>query len=132
MTVRGTYWTGAASAVDSWTIQDVVSNGTNGASTLTVSHSGTTGSAAVQVPLLSIGGTDVGVSRLGAASLALGNGTASDTTANLSFNKVIKYAGTATVSQGVILRDCYGRSYSPKCSYNCNKYCCICSTDRHV
>ena len=44
---------------------------------------------------------DTGISRLGAASLAIGNGTASDTTGNLSFNKVIKYAGVATVSAGV-------------------------------
>jgi hypothetical protein len=33
--------------------------------------------------------------------LAIGNGTASDTTGNLSFNKVIKYAGVATVQAGV-------------------------------
>ena len=44
---------------------------------------------------------DSGISRLGAASLAIGNGTAGDTTGNLSFNKVIKYAGVATVSAGV-------------------------------
>jgi hypothetical protein len=44
---------------------------------------------------------DNGISRLGAASLAIGNGTAGDTTGNLSFNKVIKYAGVATVSAGV-------------------------------
>ena len=44
---------------------------------------------------------DTGISRLGAASVAVGNGTANDTTGNLSFNKIIKYAGVATVSQGV-------------------------------
>jgi hypothetical protein len=44
---------------------------------------------------------DSGISRLGAASLAIGNGTASDTTGNLSFNKVIKYAGVATISGGI-------------------------------
>lgn len=42
-TFNGTYWTGAASATDSWTIQDVVANGTNGNSTLTVLHAGSTG-----------------------------------------------------------------------------------------
>ena len=61
------------------------------------------GTAAVQVLAspVDIGGTDTGISRLGAASLAIGNGTAGDTTGNLSFNKVIKYAGVATVSAGV-------------------------------
>jgi hypothetical protein len=44
---------------------------------------------------------DTGISRLGAASLAVGNGTAGDTTGNLSFNKVIKYAGISTVVAGV-------------------------------
>jgi hypothetical protein len=46
----GTYWNGSASAVDSWTVQNVVANGTNGASTLTFTHSGTSGAAAVSIP----------------------------------------------------------------------------------
>jgi hypothetical protein len=33
--------------------------------------------------------------------LAIGNGTASDTTGNLSLNQIIKYAGVATVKAGV-------------------------------
>lgn len=41
--ISGQYWTGAASAADTWTIQDVLANGTNGKSTLTFGHSGTTG-----------------------------------------------------------------------------------------
>ena len=47
------------------------------------------------------GAPDTGISRLGAASLAIGNGTASDTTGSLSFGKVIKYNGTATVRNGI-------------------------------
>ena len=44
----GKYWTGAASAADSWTIQNAIGNGTNGTSTLTISHSaGTTGLASI-------------------------------------------------------------------------------------
>jgi hypothetical protein len=42
--INGTYWTGAASAADSWTIQDIVGVGTNGSSLLTFTH---TGSASV-------------------------------------------------------------------------------------
>lgn len=48
--INGTYWTGAASATDSWTIQDVVANGTNGTSKLTFVHSGTTGTASITIP----------------------------------------------------------------------------------
>jgi hypothetical protein len=47
---------------------------------------------------------DAGISRLGAASLAIGNGTASDTTGNLSLNRISKagadFAGQATVTAG--------------------------------
>jgi hypothetical protein len=49
-TLSGTYWTGAASATDSWTIQNVVANGTNGTSTLTFGHSGSTGTSSVSLP----------------------------------------------------------------------------------
>jgi hypothetical protein len=51
---------------------------------------------------LLIGGTDTGVSRLAAASLAIGNGTAGNTSGNLSLNRVnvagADYAGTVTIT----------------------------------
>jgi hypothetical protein len=50
LTVAGQYWNGSASAEDKWTIQDVVSNGTNGASLLTFTHSGSSGAAALAIP----------------------------------------------------------------------------------
>jgi hypothetical protein len=80
------YWaTGGATGVDLWTIGTAaIVAGLNGRSNLTFTHTGSTGQAAVQVPLLDIGGTDAGISRLGAASLAIGNGTAGDSTASLS------------------------------------------------
>jgi hypothetical protein len=76
-------------------------NVNNDTSTLLIAHSGSSGSAAVEVPLLNIGGTDAGISRLGAASFAFGNGTSSSTTANLSFGKVLKYNGVSTISGGI-------------------------------
>jgi hypothetical protein len=60
----GTYWNGAASAEDYWTIQDVVANGTNGTSTLTFTHSGSTGIAAVSAPLLELGAGTVNIPSL--------------------------------------------------------------------
>lgn len=56
LNLSGSYWTGSVSGTDNWTIQDVVSNGTNGASTLTFVHSGSTGTAKVSVPLLGLAG----------------------------------------------------------------------------
>jgi len=47
LTLSGQYWNGSASAEDKWTIQNVLANGTNGQSTLTFTHTGTAGNAAV-------------------------------------------------------------------------------------
>jgi hypothetical protein len=44
------YWTGSASAVDTWTIGSSLAAGTNGNSTLTLVHSGSTGQAQVLFP----------------------------------------------------------------------------------
>src|ERR1035437_3902148 len=84
------YWaTGAATGTDLWTVGiAALTAGLNSPSTLTFLHTGSTGSAAVRVPLLDIGGTDAGISRLGAASLAIGNGTASDQTGTLNVAKI--------------------------------------------
>ena len=49
------YYTGSASAADTWTIGSSLAAGTNGASTLTLTHSGSTGNAAVNVPQLQAG-----------------------------------------------------------------------------
>ena len=77
--------TGAVTGVDLWTVGiAALTAGLNSPSALTFTHTGSTGSAAVQVPLLDIGGTDAGISRLGAASLAIGNGTVGDTTGKLT------------------------------------------------
>jgi hypothetical protein len=79
------YWaTGGVTGTDLWTVGiAALTAGLNSPSTLTFTHTGSTGVAAVRVPLLDIGGTDTGLSRLGAASIAVGNGTAGDFTGNL-------------------------------------------------
>lgn len=47
---RGSIWNGSSGVGDDWTIQNVVGTGTSPTSTLTFAHSGSTGSAAVQMP----------------------------------------------------------------------------------
>src|ERR1700679_4289401 len=69
------YYTGSASAQDTWTIGSSLAAGTNGASTLTIAHTGSTGRAAVIVPAGSYGvngafgltftGTNVGFTSTG-------------------------------------------------------------------
>ena len=66
------------------------------------------------VPLLNIGGTDAGISRLGAASLAIGNGTNGDFTGSLKLtglnnqggsivNRATKAAGYTTTATDYVL-----------------------------
>jgi hypothetical protein len=50
LTLVANYWTGAASAADSWTIGASLASGTNGASTLTFAHTGSSGAAKLQFP----------------------------------------------------------------------------------
>lgn len=69
-TLSANYWTGAASATDSWTISSALVAGSNGASTLTIAHSGSTGVAAVSVPVLI-----TGIGTAAAPSLQIGNVT---------------------------------------------------------
>lgn len=49
LSLVSTYWNGAASAADTWTIQNVLSAVPNGASTLTFTHAGSTGTASVKI-----------------------------------------------------------------------------------
>jgi hypothetical protein len=62
LTLQGTYQNSATPtfANDSWSLQDVIGAGTNGTSTLALTHSGSTGLAAVQVPQLNTLGTTAG------------------------------------------------------------------------
>jgi Chaperone of endosialidase len=54
------YWTGSASAQDLWTLGSSLAAGTNGVSTITFTHTGSTGTAEVSVPSLIIPGTSSG------------------------------------------------------------------------
>ena len=50
LVLTGSYWAGSVTQPDSWSIQNVVGNGTNGASSLTFTHTGTTGAASIVGP----------------------------------------------------------------------------------
>lgn len=56
-TFYGSYWTGSAAASDSWSIAPVLGSGTNPSSSLTIAHTGTTGVAAVSLPMTAAGMT---------------------------------------------------------------------------
>ena len=92
LNLAGTYWNGTASALDGWTIQDVIAGGRKGGSLLTFAHSGT--SAAVPATGVSI------------PSLVLGLGE--------NFTETTAPATAATFDT------CYGDStlHGIKCEYN--------------
>jgi hypothetical protein len=72
LALAGMYYTGSADAADLWEIKDGIDTGTNGSSTLTFSHSGSSGAVTVAVPAL----TDTALtstSLLYSASSALSN-----------------------------------------------------------
>jgi hypothetical protein len=69
------YWTGSASAEDLWSIEASLAAGTNGASTLTFAHSGSSGAAYVSVPNLSI----IGLLKDGTSSVGSGGQVLSST-----------------------------------------------------
>jgi hypothetical protein len=50
LNIAAGYWTGSASAADTWNLQSSLTAGTNGASTLTFAHSGSTGEDIVSFP----------------------------------------------------------------------------------
>lgn len=83
--LQANYYTGSTSAADLWTMGMSLAAGTNGTSTLTFTHTGSTGAASVQVP----GGTAAapGLS-LGAAGVGIAN-----VTSNLQL-----CSGTGTIS----------------------------------
>jgi hypothetical protein len=129
LTLSGKYWDGAASQTDAWTIQAVLANGTNGTSSFKITHSGSTNanidignlnfacrsitggpassqSLGISAPVVSLPQglltfiNDVGLSRISAGVLGIGNGTAGDTTGNLQLNQITKYNGEATAGVG--------------------------------
>jgi hypothetical protein len=78
------YWTGAASANDLWTFGSVLSAGTNGVSTFTLLHTGTTGKSWFQIPgasqtgglqFVTTGDIDCSNGTSGAVSFTFGGGS---------------------------------------------------------
>jgi hypothetical protein len=74
MTWNGTYWTGSVSATDSWYLTPSQGTGANPYSILSYTHSGTSGTAAVQVPLLKILGISSGCLQLNGSNQVTSTG----------------------------------------------------------
>lgn len=100
---NGQFWNGSISALDSWTINNSLTNGTNGASTLTIAHSGSTGSATVSVPILNVGTGSAAAPSLfwGTNLIGLYGSAGALRLANGSSNVLILNAAGTGVNSGV-------------------------------
>jgi hypothetical protein len=120
LTLSGTYFNGAVSTIDSWTIQDVLASMANPTSTLTLAHTGSSGLASVSVPALIVQGligtyngistvsngvpSELATSDLTVQSAAISATTLYTTTATgmyrVSWSATITTAGTTSVLGG--------------------------------
>jgi hypothetical protein len=70
LTIQGQYWNGTASANDNWVIASTLGSGTNPTSTLTISHSGSSGTSIFSFPSATFG--NITVANLTATGVVLG------------------------------------------------------------
>lgn len=116
LTIAGTYWTGVASAVDSWAIQNVLTTNTPtdtlAYSQLTFTHTGAAGAAQMLLPPGSVGNPGIafnndattGLFNLGAGQLVLSAAgtralTASTITVEVTVNQLTFSAGQGCITQ---------------------------------
>jgi hypothetical protein len=80
----GNYWTSSASAADIWTWRDVLGTGSNPTSTLTLTHSGSTGAATLSAKTVVSGLNSVTFSTTPTFDASLGNTQKITLTGNVS------------------------------------------------
>ena len=111
--IDGTYWTGAVSAVDSWTVQNVVSAGTNPTTTLTFTHSGSSGApqvsfnsaiscGSINASSISVGSAGMNILNAGALNFQSAN-NATRVLGQASEEITLSLAGTTTDSSTNLL-----------------------------
>ena len=71
----GSYFNGTQDALDTWSAQSVLSSGANPTSTLTFTHTGSTGAAVVAVPALTVGGSSACTAATGCSVVSGPNST---------------------------------------------------------
>ncbi len=90
------YWTGSGSSADVWTLTSSLAAGTNGVSTITLAHSGSTGAAVFKAPNFSptvaIPASSQVIGLYGAGNNLALNGNGSST-----YTLLIEYSGTAII-----------------------------------
>lgn len=97
---RGSIWNGSAGVGDDWTIQNVVGTGTSPTSTLTFTHSGSTGSATVQMPSTTFVSGTPGINNNGVLWSA-------GTTLPSTCNAADLFSLTSGTSAATVLQRCY-------------------------
>ena len=88
------YWTGSASAQDLWTIGSSLAAGTNGASTLTIAHSGSTGTASINIPA---GSSTAAALAFGSSGMSLAAATGTLYVQSSGYPSVAGISGSTTI-----------------------------------
>jgi len=89
VSIAGTLWTGAASAADTWSLQNVIGAGSNPTTTLAITHTaGGTGVASISAPPISVSVT--------------WNAAAQATFRAVDVEPSLSYAGSTTITGSVV------------------------------
>lgn len=108
ITLAGTYWTGAASAVDQWYLTTSIATGTNGTSTLQLLHSGSTGNAIFQLGL----GSSTNTGKLQVITEAVAAGGSNFSSPVISFVGAY-YNNTSSVTDTWNIQEVLGAGATP-------------------
>ncbi len=85
--ISGNYWTGSGSAVDTWSCVDTLGSGANPTSTLSCTHTGSTGSSMIQFSTINVTtGYDVNGTALASTNLSDTSNIARISAANVFSN----------------------------------------------
>jgi hypothetical protein len=88
--ISGNYWTGSATAVDKWVIQDGISTGSNPGASLSFTHTGSPAGGGIIMPALTLGGNlTVGTSGSFGGNVLLYGNTPATSLANVTFGSLV-------------------------------------------
>jgi hypothetical protein len=103
--VAGTYFNGTVSAQDLWSLQDVIGTNDNGPSTLTFTHTGSSGLSGVSVPILFAGNLTPGncvqaaaLGQLTTSALPCGSGASITVNSGSALTSPVNFANGSAVN----------------------------------
>jgi hypothetical protein len=118
LNLNGKYWDGAASQTDSWTLQNVVGSGTNGTSSLTIGHTGSTGQTQLITPgrIRMVGTTGPTITGSGTQTIDICTNLTASSNIDLAIN--LDSDNNGTLFNSGILQALHAGGLSLRCNNN--------------